>query len=108
MCLTPQEGLVSSPYERVLQLVSTLSYADVKQLHAVLTTQLEEGYLPAQGSLDFRFITRNGKRYGPYKYRRRWLGGKLIDHYEGKATPEEYQAWLDHKASQPSAHQPAP
>ena len=89
---------MSSAYEQALQLVSTLSYADVKRLHTVLTTLLEEGYVPAQGSLEYRFVTRSGKRYGPYKYRRRWIGGKLVDHYEGKATPEEYQTWLEGKA----------
>jgi len=85
-------------YEQALRLVSLLSYPDLKRLKEVVDTLLEEGYLPAQGHLDYRFITRSGKRYGPYKYRRVWHKGKLVDHYEGKATPEEYQAWLETKA----------
>ena len=85
-------------YEQTLRLVSLLSRADLKRLKEVVDRALEEGYMPAQGHLDYRFITRGGKRYGPYKYRRRWTGGKLVDHYEGKATPEEYQAWLETKA----------
>jgi hypothetical protein len=92
-------------YEQIRRLVSILPYSDLKRLREVVDNLLEEGYMPAQGHLDYRFITRGGKCYGPYKYRRRWTGGKLVDHYEGKATPEEYQAWLEAKArnsSQPT------
>jgi hypothetical protein len=52
----------------------------------------------AQGHIEYRFVTRSGKRYGPYKYRRLWQNGKLVDLYEGKATLDEYQHWLAQKA----------
>ncbi|MHB8629338.1 MAG: hypothetical protein ACYDBJ_22575 [Aggregatilineales bacterium] len=51
---------------------------------------------------------RCGKVYGPYKYRRLWHHGKLTDHYEGKATPDEYRDWLAHKAQPPSPISPEP
>ncbi len=86
-----------SPYDQIIRLVDLLSYADLKRLQQVVNTLVDHGYLPAQGSLDFRFVTRSGKRYGPYKYRRCWQDGKLVDHYEGKASPEEYQQWLTQK-----------
>lgn len=90
---------MSSTYDRIIQLVDTLSYADLKRLQQLVNTLVDHGYRPAQGSLDYRFTTRSGKQYGPYKYRRVWQDGKLIDHYEGKASLEEYQAWLAQKST---------
>jgi hypothetical protein len=89
-----------NPYDRLLNLVSTLAFNDLKRLKLVVD-ELETGFLPAQGSIEYRFVTRSGKQYGPYKYRRLWRNGKLVDFYEGKASPEEYQGWLSQKASPP-------
>jgi hypothetical protein len=90
---------MTNSYDRVLTLVSTLSFTDLKRLKRVVDELVTTGYLPAQGSIEYRFVTRSGKRYGPYKYRRLWQHGKLVDQYEGKATPEEYQGWLSQKTS---------
>jgi hypothetical protein len=97
---------MSKTYDQILQLVSALPLADLKRLQEVVNTAVSSGYMPAQGHLEYRFVTRSGRRYGPYKYRRRWTAGKLVDHYEGKATPEEYQAWLESSArhSSPPTH----
>ena len=88
---------MASAYDRIIQLLDTLSYPDLKRLQQVVNTLVERGYLPTLGSLDYRFITRSGKQYGPYRYRRVWQHGKLIDHYEGKVSLEEYQRWLAQK-----------
>jgi hypothetical protein len=88
---------MTTTYDRILNLISTLSASDLKRLQMVVNDRAGPGFMPAQGHLQYRFITRGGKQYGPYKYRRRWKDGKLIDHYEGKASPEEYQDWLDQK-----------
>ena len=89
---------MASIYDQIVRLVEVLSYPDLKRLQQVVNTLVETGYQPAQGSLDYRFVTRSGKRYGPYKYRRLWQAGKLVDHYDGKASLEEYQRWLAQKA----------
>jgi len=100
---------MSTSYDRVLNLVSTLSFNDLKRLKLVLDELVETGFLPAQGSIEYRFVSRAGKPYGPYKYRRVWRNGKLVDHYEGKASPEEYQCWLAQKANRPiSSVEPSP
>lgn len=88
---------LSSSYDRVLNLVSTLPHYELQRLQLVVNELLTSGYLPAQGHVEYRFITRSGKPYGPYKYRRIWQNGKLVDLYEGKASPEEYQLWLAQK-----------
>jgi hypothetical protein len=90
---------MTDSYDRVLNLISTLSVGDLKRLQLVVNELVANGYLPAQGYVEYRFITRSGKRYGPYKYRRIWQNGKLRDIYEGKADEAEYQDWLAHKAS---------
>ena len=90
---------MTTSYDRAFALVSTLTFTDLKRLKLVVDELLETGYLPAQGSIEYRFVTRSGKQYGPYKYRRLWRQGKLVDLYEGKASPEEYQHWLAQKAS---------
>ncbi|MHB8629694.1 MAG: hypothetical protein ACYDBJ_28230 [Aggregatilineales bacterium] len=97
-----------NPYDRIIELLSTMSHPDLKRLQLVVNELVEHGYFPAQGSLEYRFITRSGKVYGPYKYRRRWHNGKLTDHYEGKATPDEYQDWLAQKGRQPPPMPPEP
>jgi hypothetical protein len=89
---------MSDPYDRIINLLSTLSAADLKRLQRVLNDLVSTGYMPAQGHLEYRMVTRSGRQYGPYKYRRFWQNGKLVDQYEGKASAEEYQAWLAHKA----------
>src|SRR5258708_37258135 len=85
-------------YDRAFTLVSTLSSTDLKRLKLVVDELVTTGYLPAQGHIEYRFITRSGKRYGPYKYRRLWQNGKLKDIDEGKADQDEYQGWLTQKA----------
>lgn len=85
--------------DQLIELVSTLSYPELKGLQLVISQVLQHGYLPRPGYVEYRFISRRGKSYGPYKYRRLWHAGRLTDYYEGKATPEEYQAWLAHKAA---------
>lgn len=90
---------MTDSYDRVLSLISTLSVSDLKRLQLVVNELVAKGYLPAQGHVEYRFITRSGKRYGPYKYRRLWRNGKLRDIYEGKSSEAEYQDWLTQKAS---------
>lgn len=90
---------MTNSYDRILNLVSTLSSGDLKRLKLVVDELVAMGYLPPQGHIEYRFITRSGKQYGPYKYRRLWQNGKLKDIYEGKATESEYQDWLARKAS---------
>ncbi len=100
---------MSNSYDRALNLVSTLSFNDLKRLKLVVDELVTTGFLPAQGSIEYRFVSRAGKQYGPYKYRRVWRNGKLVDHYEGKASPEEYQCWLTQKARLPlSSVEPSP
>ncbi len=91
---------MTTTYDHILNLVSTLSAGELKRLQGVVNDLVTTGYRPAQGHLEYRFVTRLGKSYGPYKYRRVWQAGKLVDLYEGKASPEEYQAWLAQKANQ--------
>src|SRR5579863_7650703 len=91
------------PFDRVLDLVSTLSHPELKRLQLVVNELVEHGYFPRPGSIEYRFISRHGKVYGPYKYRRVWQQGKLKDFYEGKASPDEYQRWLEHKANRKPA-----
>jgi hypothetical protein len=90
---------MTTTYDRIINLVSTLSSADLKRLQLVVNELVATGYLPAQGHVEYRFITRSSKRYGPYKYRRIWQNGKLRDIYEGKARQDEYQTWLAQKAT---------
>ena len=90
---------MTDSYDRALNLVSTLPMSDLKRLQLVINELVTNGYLPAQGYVEYRFITRSGKQYGPYKYRRLWQNGKLKDIYEGKASDEEYQNWLARKGS---------
>jgi hypothetical protein len=59
---------------------------------------LRQGRMPAEGHVEYRFVKRSGKHYGPYKYRRIWQQGKLKDIYEGKANQDEYQSWRRQKA----------
>ena len=72
----------------------------MKRLQSIVNELVTTGYLPAHGHLEYRYITRSGKRYGPYKYRRLWQHGKLKNLYEGKASAEEYQNWLTQKSNQ--------
>jgi hypothetical protein len=88
-----------SSYDRVVQLVSTLSQADLKRLQQLVNMLVEDGCMPATGHLEYRFVTRSGKRYGPYKYQRFWRNGKLVDQYLGKASQEEYDQWLARHAA---------
>ena len=90
---------MTNSYDRILNLLATLSTGDLKRLQLVINELVTMGYIPAQGHIEYRFITRSGKRYGPYKYRRIWQNGKLKDIYEGKANETEYQDWLAKKAS---------
>ena len=90
---------MTNSYDQILNLLSTLSVSDLKRLQLVVNELVAAGYLPAQGHIEYRFITRSGKQYGPYKYRRLWQNGKLKDIYEGKASEDEYQNWLAQKAS---------
>ncbi len=90
---------MTNTYDRIINLVSTLSSADLKRLQLVVNELVATGYLPAQGHVEYRFITRSGKHYGPYKYRRVWQNGKLKDIYEGKASQDEYRNWLTQKAN---------
>lgn len=92
---------MTNSYDRIVNLMSTLPPSDLKRLQRVVNELVATGYLPALGHLEYRFVTRSGKQYGPYKYRRLWQNGKLKDYYEGKATPEEYRDWLAHKARKP-------
>src|SRR5258708_14501205 len=89
---------MTNSYDQILNLLSTLSVSDLKRLQLVVNELVAAGYLPAQGHIEYRFITRSGKRYGPYKYRRLWQNGKLKDIDEGKADQDEYQGWLTQKA----------
>ena len=93
---------MTNAYDRILNLLSTLSRDDLRRLQLVVNELVSTGYLPAHGHIEYRFITRSGKPYDPYKYRRLWQNGKLVDFYEGKATPEEYQAWLAQKKTKPA------
>ncbi len=86
-------------YDRVVQLVSALSQADLKRLQQLVNMLVEDGCMPAAGHLECRFVTRSGKRYGPYKYQRFWRNGKLVDQYLGKASQEEYDPWLARRAA---------
>ncbi|MCD4685956.1 MAG: hypothetical protein K8S97_08470 [Anaerolineae bacterium] len=68
-----------------------LTRAELEQLRGVLSTLLSEGYLDTEppGYIELKYITRNGKRYGPYKYRRVWVDGKLTSTYLGKEARDE-------------------
>jgi hypothetical protein len=90
---------MTASYDKVLNLVSALSSSDLKRLKLVVDELVATGYLPAQGHVEYRFITRSSRQYGPYKYRRLWQNGKLRDIYEGKASEDEYQDWLTQKAN---------
>ena len=90
---------MTNSYDRIINLLSTLSRSDVKRLQLVVSDLVNAGYMPAHGHVEYRFITRSSKRYGPYKYRRVWQNGKLKDIYEGKAEQDEYQGWLTQKAN---------
>jgi hypothetical protein len=96
---------MTNPYDRIINLVSTLSFADLKRLQLLVNDLVRSGYMPAQGHLEYRFITRSGKQDGPYRYRRLWQNGRLVDHYEGKADPEEYRQWLAQKESKQANHE---
>ncbi len=89
-------------YDRVIQLVSALSQADLKRLQQLVNMLVDDGCMPAAGHLEYRFVTRSGKRYGPYKYQRFWRNGKLVDQYLGKASQEEYDQWLARRAASAS------
>src|SRR5271165_2825559 len=94
---------MTNPYDRILDLLGSVSSSDLKRLKLAVDELVANGYLPAQGYVEYRFITRSGKQYGPYKYRRLWQNGKLKDIYEGKASQDEYQDWLTQKASRKKA-----
>lgn len=94
---------MTDSYDRLINLISTLSLSGLKRLQLVINELVATGYLPAPGHVECRFITRSGKRYGPYKYRRIWQNGKLRDIYEGKASEAEYQHWLTQKANRKKA-----
>jgi len=89
---------MTSTYDKVITLVSSLTYGELERLQIVVDNVLRQGRMPAEGHVEYRFIKRSGKHYGPYKYRRIWQQGKLKDVYEGKANQDEYQSWLRQKA----------
>jgi len=89
---------MTSTYDKVITLVSSLTYGELERLQIVVDYVLRQGRMPAEGHVEYRFIKRSGKHYGPYKYRRIWQQGKLKDVYEGKANQDEYQSWLRQKA----------
>ena len=94
----------TSDFDRVILMIEGLSRADLVKLQGVIDTLLNKGYFDTDpaGYVEYKFITRsNGKQYGPYRYRRAWNNGKLTSHYEGKADPDEYEAWLKNRASVP-------
>jgi len=74
-------------FKKAVAAIEGLTRADLEKLQGVISTLLTEGYLDteAQGSIELKYITRKGKKYGPYRYRRVWRDGKLISIYEGKA-----------------------
>jgi hypothetical protein len=86
----------ASALDRAIQAIDGLSQADLIKLQSVIDTLLNKGYLDTDpaGYVEYKFITRpNGKQYGPYRYRRVWIDGKLTSRYEGRADPGEYEAW---------------
>jgi hypothetical protein len=94
----------TSDLNRAISAIEGLSRADLVKLQDVIETLLIEGYLDTDptGYVEYKFITRpNGKQYGPYRYRRVWINGKLTSRYEGKADPGEYEVWLKNRASVP-------
>lgn len=89
---------MTSTYDKVIALVSSLTYSELEGVQIVVNHVLSQGRMPAEGHVEYRYIKRSGKDYGPYKYRRIWQQGKLKDVYEGKASQDEYQTWLTQKA----------
>ena len=89
--------------QTAIDALSTLSRAELVQVRAVINGLLTAGYLDDNagvGHIEYKFITRNGKRFGPYKHRRVWKAGKLTDVYIGRASAEEYADWqAKHAAS---------
>lgn len=86
--------------KKAITAIEGLSRAELANLQPLIDTLLSKGYLDIEptGTIEYKFITKpNGKRYGPYKYRRVWVDGKLTSHYEGLASQEEYEAWLKQK-----------
>jgi len=77
-------------YQKALEAVAALRREDLERLRGVIDTLLSEGYLDAgpAGHVEMKYITRDGKRYGPYKYLRIREGGKLRSIYLGKASQE--------------------
>jgi hypothetical protein len=46
------------------------------------------------GYLFYKFVKRNGRVFGPYKYHRVWLPDLVRqDTYLGKASMDEYNEW---------------
>ena len=56
-----------------------LTRSEFEQLRGLIDILLSEGYLDTEptGHIEYKFIRRGDKQYGPYKYRRVWVDGKL-------------------------------
>ena len=79
----------TSDFDRAILAIEGLGRADLVKLQGVIDTLLNKQCFDTDpvGYVEYKFITRpNGKQYGPYRYRRAWIGGKLRSVYEGKAA----------------------
>jgi hypothetical protein len=98
--MTTKNSALERDLDRAILAIEGLSRTDLIKLQSVIDTLLNEGYLDTDpaGYVEYKFITRpNGKQYGPYRYRRAWINGKLTSRYEGKADPDEYETWLKNR-----------
>lgn len=48
-----------------------------------------------KGSIELKWIKRNGKQYGPYRYLRYWEGKKLKSKYLGRLSGDDGNAESD-------------
>ena len=82
--------------EQILSMLADLTPVELIRLRTAIDTFLPEEYLEAESleRVHYKFIKRGGKLFGPYRHRRVWVGDRVINRYEGKADPGEYEAWL--------------
>jgi hypothetical protein len=86
----------TSKLDLILSMLADLSPVELIRLRTAIDTFLPVEYLEAESieHIYYKFIKRGGKVFGPYRHRRVIIGGQLINRYEGKADPGEYEAWL--------------
>lgn len=94
----------------LLEATADWSNEDLEKLIAATRQQLidrQSNRPPKTGEhIEFKMIPgRDGKRFGPYKYRRWWEDGKLKTQYLGKASQEEAAHYFEeHPEDRPNTN----